>query len=90
MRQILRNARVLTGSTIERGLAVVIADGAIEAVHPDSEVFGGTDLGGHILLPGFVDIQVNGGGGALFGEQPSAEAIGVIARAPVIGASGSG
>jgi N-acetylglucosamine-6-phosphate deacetylase len=81
MRQILRNARVLTGSKIERGLAVVIADGVIEAVRPDDEVSGGIDLGERILLPGFVDIQVNGGGGALFGEEPSAQTIGVIARA---------
>jgi len=81
MRQILRNARVLTGSKIERGLAVAIADGVIEAVRPDDEVSGGIDLSDGILLPGFVDIQVNGGGGALFGEEPSAQAIGVIARA---------
>ena len=39
------------------------------------------DLDGGILLPGFIDVQVNGGGGALFGEQPSVETIRTIADA---------
>ena len=26
------------------------------------------DLGGHLLLPGFIDTQVNGGGGVLFND----------------------
>jgi N-acetylglucosamine-6-phosphate deacetylase len=34
-----------------------------------------TDLGGGLLLPGFVDTQVNGGGGALFNDDPSVETI---------------
>jgi len=79
MRQVLRNARLLTGSRMERGLAVTIADGLIEAVTADTGA--GIDLADAILLPGFVDIQVNGGGGALFGERPSADTIRIIAQA---------
>lgn len=33
------------------------------------------DLGGRYLVPGFVDCQVNGGGGALFNEAPSVATI---------------
>jgi N-acetylglucosamine-6-phosphate deacetylase len=33
------------------------------------------DLGGHLLLPGFVDTQVNGGGGVLFNAEPTVDAI---------------
>lgn len=33
------------------------------------------DLDGGWLLPGFIDTQVNGGGGALFNDDPSVEAI---------------
>jgi len=33
------------------------------------------DLGGRLLLPGFIDTQVNGGGGVLFNDDPSVEGI---------------
>src|SRR3546814_13736644 len=39
------------------------------------------DLGGKLLLPGFIDCQVNGGGGALFNADPSVATIATIAAA---------
>ena len=36
-----------------------------------------------VLLPGFVDTQVNGGGGVLFNDSPTAEGIAAIATALV-------
>lgn len=39
------------------------------------------DLGGHLLLPGFLDTQVNGGGGVLFNAEPTVDAIREIGRA---------
>jgi len=39
------------------------------------------DLKGHLLLPGFLDTQVNGGGGVLFNAEPTIEAIDEIGRA---------
>jgi N-acetylglucosamine-6-phosphate deacetylase len=39
------------------------------------------DLGGQFLLPGFIDVQVNGGGGRLFNDDPSVDTIAVIAAA---------
>jgi N-acetylglucosamine-6-phosphate deacetylase len=39
------------------------------------------DYGGHQLVPGFIDLQVNGGGGVRFGEETSVEAIRQITRA---------
>ncbi|WP_417451056.1 N-acetylglucosamine-6-phosphate deacetylase [Kordiimonas sp.] len=38
-------------------------------------------LGGQMLMPGFIDVQVNGGGGVLFNDAPTAEGIGKIAEA---------
>jgi N-acetylglucosamine-6-phosphate deacetylase len=39
------------------------------------------DLGGGILAPGFIDWQINGGGGVLFNAEPTAEGIAAIAAA---------
>ena len=39
------------------------------------------DLKGQLLLPGFIDVQVNGGGGVLFNDDPSPESIRAIGAA---------
>jgi N-acetylglucosamine-6-phosphate deacetylase len=39
------------------------------------------DLHGQTLLPGFIDVQVNGGGGVLFNDDPSVASIREIGRA---------
>jgi N-acetylglucosamine-6-phosphate deacetylase len=39
------------------------------------------DLQGQTLLPGFIDVQVNGGGGVLFNDNPSVASIREIGRA---------
>ncbi|MGO9804135.1 MAG: N-acetylglucosamine-6-phosphate deacetylase [Steroidobacteraceae bacterium] len=39
------------------------------------------DLQGALLLPGFIDSQVNGGGGVLFNDDPGVDAIRAIGRA---------
>ena len=51
-------------------------DGRIEAVVGAREVVGADrviDLGGDLLVPGFIDAQVNGGGGVLFNDDPSVD-----------------
>jgi N-acetylglucosamine-6-phosphate deacetylase len=39
------------------------------------------DLGGHTVAPGFVDLQVNGGGDVLFNDAPTPETVEAIVRA---------
>jgi N-acetylglucosamine-6-phosphate deacetylase len=39
------------------------------------------DLEGQLLLPGFIDVQVNGGGGVLFNDDPNPESIRAIGAA---------
>ena len=78
----LTGARIFTGETFIDGHAVVVDDARIAAVMPDSQVDGGIerrDLGGGLLAPGFIDVQVNGGGGALLNDDPTIETVRTIA-----------
>ena len=78
-----RNGRVLTERGFEPDTTVVVEDGRIAAVlHGDAPVEADpVDLQGGYLVPGFIDLQVNGGGGALFNNDTSVDAIAAIGRA---------
>ncbi|MGO3127679.1 MAG: N-acetylglucosamine-6-phosphate deacetylase [Luteimonas sp.] len=81
----LVNGRVLTDSGFRDDVAVLVEHGRILALaaHDDPRVRDAQrhDLGGHTLLPGFVDAQVNGGGGVLFNNATTVDAIRTIADA---------
>jgi N-acetylglucosamine-6-phosphate deacetylase len=80
----LTNARVLTGGGIAHGQVVLLDNGRIAAIVPESRVPDGAsreDLGGALLVPGFIDTQVNGGGGVLFNDAPTVETVARIATA---------
>ncbi len=83
--QALVNARVLVDDGFVDDRAVLIDAGRIVAITPrdDARIARATtrDLGGACLLPGFVDCQVNGGGGVLFNDDPGVEAIRTIGAA---------
>jgi len=85
MLKALINGRVLRESGFVDGLAVLIEDERIVGVVPrdDARVNAAVahDLNGHRLLPGFIDTQVNGGGGVLFNDAPTVESIRAIGRA---------
>ncbi len=74
----LVNARVMTEAGLQDGLAVGLTGGRIAAVVPVETLAPAVprrDLGGGLLLPGFIDTQVNGGGGALFNDAPTVATI---------------
>ncbi|WP_374471122.1 N-acetylglucosamine-6-phosphate deacetylase [Phenylobacterium sp.] len=81
----LTGGRVLNGRGLVEGLGVVIDGGRIVAVGPEAEALARADqrydLAGGALVPGFVDTQVNGGGGVLFNDDLSVEAIAAIGAA---------
>jgi len=75
--------RVLVDGALQAGIAVLV-DGArifgvvpADSLPPDAvqEALPGT------LVPGFIDTQVNGGGGVLFNDAPSVEGIAAIGAA---------
>jgi N-acetylglucosamine-6-phosphate deacetylase len=85
MRTALVNGRVLTGEGLVSGRTLLMSGARIEAlVAPtDSRCAGAlaVDLEGQLLFPGFIDVQVNGGGGVLFNDDPNPESIRAIGAA---------
>jgi N-acetylglucosamine-6-phosphate deacetylase len=88
MQLVLVNGRILTPTGIVEGKALAIRDGRIagllDSADTPPEAFHGAvrrDLGGGLLVPGFIDTQVNGGGGALFNDSPTIETIAAIGAA---------
>ncbi|MCV6603821.1 MAG: N-acetylglucosamine-6-phosphate deacetylase [Porticoccaceae bacterium] len=78
-RKALLNGPVFNGETLLKQHAVVISDGRIETIVPgadiDTSAIETIDLQGHCLVPGFIDLQVNGGGGIMFNSAPTVETI---------------
>jgi N-acetylglucosamine-6-phosphate deacetylase len=75
--RIFDGARILDGHAVlidGPRIAAVVADGDVPASVPRRPVQG-------LLAPGFVDCQINGGGGILFNEQTSVAGIAAIAAA---------
>jgi N-acetylglucosamine-6-phosphate deacetylase len=80
---IFHNGPVLVNGAFQDDQVVMVRNGEIAHVGamPDPGDAKLTDLGGDFLAPGFIDIQVNGGGGVLFNASPTTDAIRRIAMA---------
>ncbi len=77
IRHIYQADRIFDGSLWHEDAALVVEAGRVVDLLPANT---GARLKGWIV-PGLVDLQVNGGGGVLFNNAPTAETIATIARA---------
>lgn len=80
----LFNGRVLTDAGVVDGKAVLIRNGKIDSLVDANQIPSDAqprDLDGGLLVPGYIDTQVNGGGGVLFNDSPTVEAIAAIGAA---------
>lgn len=79
------NGDIFDGEQLLKGHAVILREGRIDAVVPEhalpNDIHDRHDLDGGVLVPGFIDLQVNGGGGVLFNDAPTSETIAAIGQA---------
>jgi N-acetylglucosamine-6-phosphate deacetylase len=79
----ITGARIFDGDRWLEGQAVVVEEGRVRRVSETDTLPPNVEqrrVKG-ILAPGFIDVQVNGGGGALFNDTPTVEAIRTIGAA---------
>ena len=79
-----RGGRIFDGTRLHEAHALRFEDGVVTALDRDDKVAAAgetIDLAGDILAPAYVDLQVNGGGGVMFNDAPTAETLAVMAEA---------
>ncbi|NRP72198.1 N-acetylglucosamine-6-phosphate deacetylase [Ensifer psoraleae] len=80
----ITGARIFDGIDWHDGAVLVVEAGRVKAIVPAAAAPADADMvdaHGLLLVPGFIDLQVNGGGGALFNEQPTLDGIRQICAA---------
>lgn len=80
----ITGAPIFDGDAWHEDRALLVADGVVRGIALLADVPGDVrrvDLGGGMLVPGFVDLQVNGAGGVLFNEHRSVEGLQTLCAA---------
>jgi N-acetylglucosamine-6-phosphate deacetylase len=81
---VFTGARIFDGDRFHEDSALVIGNGRVQAITSgnalpeDAEI---VSLAGGVLSPGFIDAQVNGGGGRMLNDEPSPNSMYIIAEA---------
>lgn len=79
------NGQIFTGEEVLINHAVLVDNGMVLGIVPETEIpesfCNRWDLNHNILAPGFIDLQVNGGGGIMFNSAPTVETISKMSKA---------
>lgn len=78
--------RIFDGENWHENASLVVEDGLVCGIVARSSVAVGTDISDFpegMIVPGFVDLQVNGGGGVLFNNDPTVDGIRRICAAHI-------
>ncbi|MFZ5962838.1 N-acetylglucosamine-6-phosphate deacetylase [Thalassococcus sp. BH17M4-6] len=83
-RRALTGAAIFDGDSLRQSHALLLEGDICAGIVAASDIpdgFEAQDMQGVTLLPGFVDLQVNGGGGVMFNDDTSADGLAAIAAA---------
>lgn len=77
------DAQIFDGTHLHADACLVVAPDGTTDIQPVGKAAGMSriPLAGGIIMPGFVDLQVNGGGGVMFNHTPDVKTLSRIARA---------
>jgi N-acetylglucosamine-6-phosphate deacetylase len=84
MRRALSGAGIFDGERVLSGRALIVDDGRIADVIDAAGIPAGMprqELAGGLIAPGFIDLQVNGGGGVMLNDAPTVAAMAAISAA---------
>lgn len=74
MQTIFINGSIFDGEITHTNKALIIDNGSVNSIVPSSQISRDDNtynLEGGIIAPGFIDLQVNGGGGVMFNDAPN-------------------
>lgn len=80
----ISGARIFDGERWHDRSVLLISDGRVASIVPEEHVptdVTKVDAAGSLLVPGFIDLQVNGGGGVMLNDEPTVEGLRTICRA---------
>lgn len=80
----LIGAEVFDGAKVHSDAALLLDGETFQAIVPASKIpdeYAHVDVPGGVIMPGFVDLQVNGGGGVMFNDETSVSGLQAISDA---------
>lgn len=87
------NADIFDGHQLHENHAVVFDGADVISITPmislDKNITVETDLKGNLLIPSFIDLQVNGGGGVMFNDAPTVETLKTMVKGHRLFGTGS-